>query len=198
MKNVIMAAVLVVASLSLNAQSKMQSSFGIKGGVNFARYEIKDADTDFKTLWHAGLLAHLHMSDAFAIQPELVYSRHGSERTIAGDNYDDINQYLTVPVLFQFMTSNGFRIQAGPQIGFLLKATQDIDGAETDTKDYYKKTDVALTGGIGFLTKSGFGLDARYVYGLTDISNREVITPGFNADVKTRVIQVGVFYQFQK
>ena len=198
MKNVLMTALMVVTCLALNAQSKIRSGFGIKGGVNFARFEIKDADSDFKTLWHAGILSHLHMSDNFGIQPELVYSRFGGERTITGVEYDDVNSYLTLPVLFQFMTSSGFRIQAGPQVGFLLKATQTANGTDKDTKDFYKKVDVGLVGGISYLTKSGLGFDARYVYGLTDISNREVVTPGFQADVKIRAIQAGLFYQFQK
>jgi hypothetical protein len=198
MKQVVLIALMAITSLSLSAQSKIESSFGIKGGANFSRFEIKDADSDFNTLWHVGLLAHLHMSDKIAIQPELVYSRTGGERNPSGIEYDDVNDYLTVPVLFQYMISNGFRIQAGPQVGFLLKARQTSEGTETDTKEYYKKTDFGLAGGFSYLTKSGLGFDARYVYGLTDISNKETVTPGSNDHVKNRVIQVGLFYQFSK
>ncbi|HUR11721.1 MAG TPA: porin family protein [Flavitalea sp.] len=197
MKKVLGAAILVAATLSLNAQSKIKSSFGIKGGVNNARFEIKDEDSDWKTLWHAGLLAHVHVADKFAIQPELVFSKTGGSRQIAAVKYEDYNSYLTVPVLFQFMAGTGFRIEAGPQIGFLLKAKQKANGTESDTKDFYKTTDVSLVGGLSYLTNSGLGFDARYVYGLTDISNSDNVGAGGNFHVKNRVIQAGIFYQFK-
>jgi hypothetical protein len=50
--------------------------------------------------------------------------------------------------------------------------------------------------GASYITKSGLGFDARYGYGLTDISNTDN-SSGMGADINNLLIQVGLFYQFK-
>jgi hypothetical protein len=89
------------------------------------------------------------------------------------------------------MFDNGFRLETGPQLGFLASAKSDVGNMETDVKDDYTSADVAWSFGIGFLSEGGFGVDARYNLGLTDISKDE-------AGIKNNVFQVGIFYQFRR
>src|SRR5687768_15520038 len=175
MKKVLLIAVMAVTSLSLSAQSKIRSGFGIKGGVNFANINVKGSSEEFntKTFYHAGLLSHIHVSDAFAIQPEVYYSRQGAETKGPGTREILKLGYLNVPVLFQFMVGNGFRIQAGPQLGILLNADSEVDGNEVEVDDQLKKTDFSLVGGISYMLPSGLGFDARYNYGISDITNKD-------------------------
>lgn len=199
MKNVIMAAVMVVACLSLNAQARLQSSFGIKGGVNFANLNVKGDNEAFntKTFYHAGLLGHIHVNKALAIQPEVFYSRQGAETKNSPKEIVKLG-YVNVPVLLQFMAGTGFRIQAGPQIGFLLNADSKVGDVETEIDDQLRKTDFSLVGGISYVFPAGIGIDARYVYGLSDITATDETPGGGVSDYSNRVFMVGLFYQFNK
>jgi len=183
-----MIAVCVSASGFLFAQT---AQFGIKGGVNVASYHSND-NTDFNsvTSFHAGGLVHIHMTSRLAIQPELLYSGQGAENKPA-----DLKAklgYLNVPVLAQYMIGDGFRLQTGPQVGFLLSAKLKSGESETDVKDSYSGVDFAWTFGAGYLFPgTGVGVDARYNLGLKDINE------GGPAKVYNRVFAVGLFYQFK-
>jgi hypothetical protein len=159
--------------------------FGIKGGVNFA--DLKDennSNTDAKTGFNAGALAHIHLTKSFAIQPEVVYSAQGAEYA----NGKLKLNYINIPVLAQYMFANGFRLQTGPQLGILTTSEFKSGSTETDV-DNLKNTDVAWSFGASYLSNIGLGIDGRYNLGLTDVSK--------NAELKNRVWQVGLFYQFK-
>ena len=178
------------------SQSRIHSNFGIKAGAQAAKLGQPEINWDTRYSWHVGLLAHLHISDHFAIQPELVYSNQGGEHIIVGSETKLELGYINVPILFQYMTGSGFRFQAGPQVGFLVNANQEFNGVKSDIKDNVKKTDFTLLVGASYITKSGLGFDARYGYGLTDISNADSGS-GMGQDINNLLIQVGLFYQFK-
>jgi len=172
--------------------------FGLKAGVNLANLnsDIYSTSTN-RTSFHVGGLAHIHLNDQFAIQPELVYSDQGFKQKLSSSlDLDASLQYLNVPVLFQYMF-RGARIQTGPQVGFLLNTELDYtDNSNQDVDEYFKKTDFGWTFGVGYLTTSGFGIDARYNLGISNI-NKKITAPGItNTEINNRVWQFGVFYQF--
>ncbi|HUR66750.1 MAG TPA: porin family protein [Chitinophagaceae bacterium] len=171
-------------TLSIAAQ---HTNFGVKAGYNAASVEVSEgADFDSKSGLHVGALAHIHISEHFAVQPELVFSCQGGE---SGTSKLKLN-YLNLPVLAQYMISNGFRLQTGPQLGFLLSASQTTGNIEVDLDESFKSVDFSWVFGAGYIFSSGIGIDARYNLGLSDISELN------NYDVKNRVFQVGLFYQF--
>ena len=184
MKKLSLIVVSVFFSTILMAQGR--TDFGIKAGLNVANMSIEPeiANTDVRLGLHAGLLAHIHLAPEWALQPELVYSAQGFE--------DDQNKvtwkldYINVPIMVQYMFNNGFRLQAGPQVGFLASAKVD----NLDIKEDLKKIDAGLGFGIGYLSYSGFGIDARYNLGLSNINDDGA------TELKNRVFQVGVFYMF--
>jgi hypothetical protein len=191
MKKIIMIAVSVAASGIVFGQSV---KLGIKGGVNFATFHsayAADNLTDYNgiTSFNAGGLAHIHVAPHFAVQPELYYSRQGAEY---GAVKTDLG-YLNLPVLAQYMVGNGFRLQTGPQVGFLLSAKYKTGEIENDIKDNYHSAEFAWAFGASYqFPGTGVGVDARYNLGITD-ANDEV-----NRRVKNRVVSVGLFYQFSK
>lgn len=172
--------------LFLKAQ---ETHFGIKAGLNMATINYdKIEDYDSKAGLHAGILAHIHISNHFAVQPELVYSMQGGK----GTDHKLQTSYLNLPVLAQYMFSNGFRLQTGPQLGVLLNAERKADnGVEVDVNDRLKTVDFAWTLGGGYLFPPGIGIDARYNLGLSNINEPSELIKGQN-----RVFQVGLFYQF--
>ncbi len=87
------------------------------------------------------------------------------------------------------MFDNGFRLQAGPQIGFLASAKSKTNNTTTDIKSDIKGIDLGLAIGIGYINpKSGFGVDARYNLGLSNIN---VNTSSTSKNVG---YQFGIFY----
>src|SRR5690349_9524717 len=92
-----------------------QTNFGIKAGYNSASVKVtNDVDWDSKSGIHAGGLAHIHITSHFAVQPEIMVSCQGGEMS----NGDKLRlTYINVPVLAQYMVSDGFRLETGPQIG---------------------------------------------------------------------------------
>ena len=186
MKKLWMASVAILSSLTLiQAQ---HTNFGVKLGYNSSSVQISDgADYDNKSGIHGGGFVHIHVGDHFAVQPELVYSCQGGER---GNTKLKLN-YLNVPILLQYMVNDGFRLQTGPQVGFLVSAKNKIGDIEVDVDDIYNSVDFAWSFGAGYIFSSGIGIDARYNLGLNNISDDS------DFEAKNRVFQVGLFYQFR-
>lgn len=167
-----------------------QTHFGLKAGLNAASLNVDPGQNlDSKLGLHLGGLAHIHISRHFAVQPEVLFSMQGGK----SDGNDDVKlklNYINVPVLAQYMFKDGFRIQTGPQVGFLVSSKMKINDTEFDVDDTYNGIDFSWALGAGYLFKSGFGVDARYNFGISDI------TDDGGSDVKNSVFQLGVFYQF--
>src|ERR1700712_1581911 len=111
--------------------SSQKATIGIKGGINLYNIDLPDnggAAFHNKIGFNAGLLAHIHLIPRLALQPEIVYSVQGTKGDGTVAKFNNNLNYLNVPVLLQFMFDNGFRLQAGPQVGFLLNAKQKIGG----------------------------------------------------------------------
>jgi hypothetical protein len=135
----------VIAILITGSVSAQHINIGVKGGLNL--YNINSdngANYDTRAGIHLGLLGHIHLAKQWALQPELVYSAQGAKYT-AGSVETKYNLgYINVPVLVQYMFDNGFRLQAGPQVGFLVSAKADANGNRIDIKDDLETVDFAL------------------------------------------------------
>lgn len=198
MKNYLIAATVAILMGStaekLNAQhgdtKASHVTFGVKGGLNV--YNINNDNNieyESKLGFHLGMLAHIHLSKQFALQPELLYSAQGAKYTVSNNEVKINLGYINVPVMVQYMFDNGFRLQAGPQLGFLTRARSETNNTKTDVKENYKTIEFAVGFGAGYVNpKSGLGIDARYNIGLSNINE--------NSTVKStnRGFQVGLFY----
>ena len=175
--------------LILFTATAQQAHFGVKGGVNISQLHFNNnTPSDSKVGVNLGILAHIHASKTWAVQPELLYSLEGAQKVgNSGINYN-LN-YLNVPVLLQYMFENGFRLEGGPQIGFLLNAKRKAGDVTVDDNGF-KTTAFSIPLGLGYLTSSGVGLDARYVFGLSNINDSEN-----GPIIQSNVFQLGLFYQ---
>ena len=182
-----------LAAILMTATAKAQNvNVGVKGGLNI--YNINNdngAKSDNLLGFNLGLVGHIHLAKQLAFQPEIVYSAQGAKFNTGSVETKIQLGYINVPLLLQYMFDNGFRLQAGPQVGFLVNAKSKTPNLTVDVKDNYKKVDVGLGAGIGYVNPStNFGIDARYNLGLSNIND--------NSSVKStnRGVQVGVFYLF--
>lgn len=187
MKKILILSLLAFSFSNLQAQAP---SFGLKVGSNFSNLEVKNgSSSDYITGIHLGGLAHVHLSKQWALQPEIVFSGQGGSFTTGSLTNKFALNYINVPVLLQYMFDNGFRLQAGPQIGFLVSAKNKSNSLEADLKNDYKSADVSFPIGLGYLFDSGLGIDGRWVPGISQINK--------TGDATTNnVFQLGLFYQF--
>jgi hypothetical protein len=172
-----------------------RATFGLKGGVNLATFGGTNNDAySNKVGYNVGFQLHLHMAPSIAVQPELVYSNQGAKYTVTGTEHSLHLNYLNVPVLLQYMAGGGFRLQTGPQVGFLTSVNDAVDGNSTNIfdKNDFKKTDFAWSFGLGYATAGGIGIDARYNLGLSNINNT-----GLSNNLKNNVAQVGIFVELR-
>lgn len=180
-----MITIIVMAMGTANAQN---INIGTKIGLN--SYSINNesgSEFDSKIGLHAGLFGHIHLNRQLGFQPEIVYSMQGAKSGSTNMNLD----YINVPLLLQYMFDNGFRIQAGPQLGFLVRAKADENNTTLDIKDEFNTIDAGLSLGASYIhTPSSFGIDARYNLGISDISENSTIQSN------SRGLQIGIFYLF--
>lgn len=193
MKKVILAAFVLGTCTAALAQQQLK--FGPKAGVNFANLSGVD-NAEMKTGFHVGAVAEIKFNEKFSIQPEVVYSAQGAKANI-GNIQGKVNlDYINVPILAKYYIVDGFSVEAGPQIGFLVKAegkgTVDNVSVTNDIKDNFKSTDFGLGFGLAYDLPIGMFVNARYNLGLSDIRNN---TSSGDA-IKNNVIQVGIGYKF--
>lgn len=169
---------------------------GLKAGVNISNFTGGDfQNVDKKALvgFHAGGFLNIAFG-GFSIQPEALVSTQGAKvKDIGGSEYDLKLTYITVPVMARFRTSSGFYLEAGPQVGF--KINEDV-GNQT-INNFAKDLDLAIAGGLGFQSKGGFGIGARYIAGLSKVGDFSGVS-NIDPDFKNGVIQAGISWAFGK
>src|SRR5690606_7759006 len=122
------------------------------------------------------------ITESFAIQPELLYSRQGLKVEYDGiaDGETKFNlNYINLPVKLVFNLSEDFELQFGPYVGYLinanLKTDADLFGAFDISSDddvnrkNFNAIDYGLSAGIAFDLKPliiGF----NYNYGLSQVA----------------------------
>lgn len=186
MKKVLLLIACVIAIATI---SHAQVRIGFKGGVNLANVNGDIEGAKQKVGYYAGAQAKISVSDAFSIQPELVYSNQGTKLEEDVDINFNLN-YLNLPVMFQYNTPFGLYAETGPQISYLIGAKAKAEGQSEDIKELFKSIDYGWTIGLGYqMQGSGLGLSARYNIGLAKINDSDG-----DDKITNGVIQVGFHY----
>ena len=182
--------VAIAAFLMTSAISAQHVNIGVKAGLNL--YTIHNdigASNDILPGFNAGLLGHIHLAKQLALQPEVVFSAQGAKYTVAGVDTKLKLVYVNIPILLQYMFDNGFRLEAGPQLGILASAKSNTRDVNTDFKSSLETVEFGVTAGISYVRPStGFGIDVRYNLGLSNINKNAEVTS------TNRGVQIGVFY----
>lgn len=164
--------------------------FGIKAGANVSNFTGGNFEAvEKKALvgFHGG--AYLNFSFVgFGLQPEILVSTQGAKIDSVSGSYDWKVTYINVPVMAQYRFPSGFFLEAGPQVGFKIS-----DNIEKQTiENFAKDLDLSAAAGLGFKTKGGFGLGARYTVGLSKVGDFEP-SSNIDPDFKNGVIQASVY-----
>lgn len=185
MKKMIIIAVCLATSIWMRAQSVQ---FGLKAGVNISHVKVEnEPDFESRAGMYVGGLAHIHVSPHFAVQPEIFYSSQGGKK-----NAETLKLgYINIPVLMQYMTGNGLRLQTGPQLGIAVSGEDEYESVTNDFKGHMKTGEFGWVVGASYqFPGSGLGIDARYTLGLSNARNDG------GDEINNRVFGIGLFYQF--
>jgi hypothetical protein len=170
-----------------------QISIGIKGGVNVSNFTGNNFDTiKAKSLvaFHIGAFLRFKFGRHLVLHPELLFSSQGAKLDDQGNESTYKVSYINIPVVLQYETIGGFYLEAGPQFGF--KVSEDIPNSTIE--NFAKETDFSIALGLGYHTKGGFGIGARYTVGISKVGDFD--SANINPDFKNGVIQISLFYTF--
>ena len=180
MKNLILICLILAVFQAQAQDSKL--AFGIKGGANFSNLKIdfdgEGLSPDGATSIYIGGFVDIGLAEKLHFQPELLYSIEGAK--------DADVSFINVPLMLKYYIVEGFNIQAGPQIGFLVDAEGGTDGL--------KSTNFVLNIGAAYELPAGFFVDARYNFGLSNIAEEDPDLE--DVSLKTKGFQLGVGYRF--
>jgi len=174
----------------LPAQNKLQPgfSFGLKTGFQLADFSGADVDSAFitKVGFTAGGLLAYRLSDAIAVQAEILYTQKGSRLStkVSGVLFKEWFRldYLEIPVLLKFLPPMESRIRpmffAGPYVAAKVRFKEQWEfGEESATDDIptFRKTEYgfAAGGGLDFPVGTGTRISAeiRYTRGISTLTN---------------------------
>lgn len=186
----------VLVSSHCFSQSFMQGivqrlQFGIKGGANYSNYLNAGFNSDGLVGFHAGAIVGFKLTKNLSIQEEFLFSTQGAKDKDEVFGKENIKvSYITVPFLLKYRTNVGIYFEAGPQVG--MRANEDVGNKQMG--EFAKKLDLAGAAGIGYQSKSGFGIGATYVAGLSKVGDFKL--SNVNTDFRTSVVQASIFYIF--
>lgn len=184
MKRILLLACLF-GGLTASAQS---IRFGLKGGANISNF----TGGDFGSIKNKAIVAFHgggYMNISFAgisVQPEVLISSQGSKLEDASNTNTWKATYLAVPVMIKFKPTGNFYLELGPQVSF--KLGEDV-GDQT-INEFAKDLDLSIGAGLGIQGKSGFGIGARYMAGLSKVG--DFTSSSIDPDFKNGVLQISL------
>ena len=138
----------IISTFLLLNLIQAQVSYGVRSGVNFAKWQGDDLQiiedlldktdgylvTKGRTGLHIGGYVHIPISETISFEPGLEYSKKGY--SIKGDfqipalKYFGINigaqvqsHYIDIPLVLKANVYKGFQVYAGPQVSYLVRST---------------------------------------------------------------------------
>ena len=206
MKKILILLILLQMTSIINAQ---KNQFGFKAGINFASLSSND-NSQQKSLqsqigFNAGVLVEIPISEKFAVQPELFYSRQGASfgslnggygQTFNNTSSSFVLNYFNLPVILKYKVDKNTYLEFGPQLGFLVSASLDSDSYKSSASQTVSKLfndiDFGLNIGIGIPIAKDLILNGRYSLGLTNIWKNADANDNFT--LKNRVISAGLIF----
>lgn len=199
--------------VTVTAQTQ-KVKLGVKAGLNVSSLAFDESElhSSNKTGFTAGIMVEIPLVKNFSLQPELLYSQQGTQNSFSDSDVTNSNykstielNYLNIPVMLKYYVIKGLSVQAGPQIGILLKANNKYQdnflGYENkesfDLKDYSAGIDTSVNFGLGYQFKDKFYTDLRYNISYSNVFKDGDTNHFINSDMKNRVFQVTIGYFFK-
>lgn len=166
-------------------------SFGLKAGANYSNFTNAGFNTDGSVGFHAGAVVDFKITNNLSFREEFLFSSQGAKIKDSIFTRENVKvSYFAVPFVLNLHTNWGLYLEAGSQFG--LRVGENT--AKLTSGNFAKRLDMALVGGLGYQTRSGFGIGLRYVAGVSGVGDFKIA--GINPDFHNSVMQAGIFYLF--
>ncbi|KFF07367.1 outer membrane beta-barrel protein [Flavobacterium reichenbachii] len=200
-KKILIFTTVFLSLIKIHAQDIVKP--GIRAGLGLST--ISEMHASYKADFYAGAFAQINLTKYYSLQPEINYSRQGSNNV--GRNYFDEAaqtdrveyrdlkmEYLSLGIMNKFTFGPGLQLQVGPSLDILLNDNLVV-----------RKTanDLAVVAGIAYAFPSGITIEARFKKGLFDVLDSDYYYNDRNdyylfGDYNTNNnFQIGISYTFK-
>jgi len=226
MKKTLLLLTVILGANIATAQLKVKAGTNISSITGSLRATLSDGETTYifpnyeeqtksKIGFYAGLGYEISLINKLYVTPELIYSQFGADakntNTVNINSYSQ--NYLSLPILFEYELIKGFRVGLGPQVDYLLKAVRKSDHdhlpewarqftvSEANITEIHSKLSFGLNAGLAYNFYDNFSIEARYYSGLSNIYNNDKKPIFDNAiatdtEMKNQAFQIGLAYKF--
>lgn len=169
---------MVVAIIALLGFTKMEAQVtfkpGLRGGLNLSHFsnrndayyndqnDSNNREFSSKTDFYLGFYGALKLTKYYTLQPEINYSRQGSEFMLRNTSSTQRNlnvSYFGVAAINKFTFNEKFNVHIGPGLDFLIEEDFDTDAG----------ADLTFVLGAGYNFTSNFGIEARVKKGIVPV-----------------------------
>ena len=198
MKKTLLLLTAILGANIATAQLKVKAGTNISSITGSQKATLSDGETiytlpDYKEQtkskigFYAGVGYEINLIDKLYLTPELIYTQFGADakntNTININSYSQ--NYLSLPIFFEYKLIKGLRVGLGPQIDYLLKAVRKSDNhhlpewarqytvSEANITEIHNKLSFGLNAGLAYNFYDNFSIETRYYIGLSNIYNND-------------------------
>lgn len=162
MKHLILLLTTTAIIISLKAQKPV---IGLKGGLNISKL-ASEQNIHFKNKNGFMISAFLSpRSSVFGYRTEIVFSRQGFTYDSSGRKQEVQSEYVYLPQLFTVSIRKVLQLQAGGQIGYLLKSeavSTNSSSTQTEVTDFMNRLDYGAAAGFELYPLKKLIIGSRY------------------------------------
>ncbi len=203
MTNALIMVLIFICSLN----SYGQTSFGIKGGVNYNDIVIENAPFLPISLYrpnigfHVGVFTRIRIANLY-VNPELLFVQRGCNSSPflfgsiqpATDTRINLN-YIELPLLVTLFRFKLISLEAGPNTSVKLSAKEISDNGKKDVSDRFNKPfDFGISGGIKAIIGQKISIAGRYYHGLGTVLHFPLVAPNTYPTSSSKNIQFSLHY----
>lgn len=192
MKKIVLPLVLLMSVATAAQAQQRASTFGVT--VAYGRDRLL-SNNNYTSVSHSayqgGLTADLNVSEHVSFHPEVLYTM----RYFDTSNNEDLNRDITsidVPLLARYH-AGGLFFEAGPQVGFAIKAKNE---AGDDVKSEVNPVILDYVVGVGYQLGHGPSLGVRYDGGASNTFKSNTATTLGTGKFKSSAVFVVLAYSF--
>jgi hypothetical protein len=187
------------------AADEYKPKLGLKAGYNWSY--ITGSSQGFKKENNSGFMIgafYAPASKGLGYRTEVIFSRQGYSFDNGGQNTDVQNDYIYLPQLTTFTIAKRLQLQAGAQVGYLLKARTSAGSKDSTITGLMNRFDYGFAGGVEVYPFKGLLIGARYNLGLGKLYKQQYKSTSpyplpFNpetTDFKNGLVQFFAGYRF--
>jgi hypothetical protein len=188
--------IILLLIISFTISANAQVNFGVRAGANLADYTNINSDT--RTDFYLGLMLSIKTGKIYTLQPEMTYSKQGTELKGAYTNTIKAD-YFSVGVMNKFYVADKFHFVIGPFFDICMDESSDFvvnDDIYYDDS-FVSAIDLGLKFGAGFDVTNNLTIEARVKQGFFNSFSADGYFDLDDDNSKTRVYQFGLSYRFE-